>query len=797
MVTMRYNSVHIAFLSLLFLLVFSVPASALDPDNPAQEPEKSTTQPERHAPVRQPLELQAAYQLQTPPVPLAEKPSQFEQYIASKPVELTETQLDILRRLDGNVFQHAATDLLPGQISVAVNIVREESGREKRGVDAGYLIGAPDFISSMFNFLGLRSPFVVSNDIKQFGYDMFSLPPSTFAPSDIMPVGSDYLLGPGDELMISLWGKYSADFNPEIDRDGKINISQLGPLYVAGLTFDEARAYLAQEMSRYYKPSEVKMNISMGRLRTIRVFVLGKVRSPGSYNVSSMSTLINALYAAGGVAKEGSMRDIRVNRAGKTVAVFDLYDFLLAGDKSKDVRLMPEDVVFVSTVGPMAGISGNVKVPAIYELKGDTSVSRLIETAGGINGFAYNNRLQLLRVENGTKRSRVEMDLADLVKGSDEDFLLKDGDLVTIFPVPQGVDAAVHVAGAVKSSGTFGYRPGMRVSELLTYAGGLQRFANLENAELTRMTITPDGPKTERMTINIAKALSGDPESDVELKVDDYLSVKTVPEWRTYRTVSVKGEVRYPGTYTINKGETISSLIERAGGFTDKAYPKGATFSRESVRLDQQRVLDEMIETLEQQLYANSAIAVQTSTTAEEAGQKKESVEQVKALIAKLRAARAKGRIAIKMSELEKFKGGPYDIELEDLDRLTVPDRPSYVQVAGAVYNQTSFVYTPEGTVSAYLQKSGGMTKNADEDEVYVLKVDGTAVSKRNCGSGFQFDNETHSWSSGGFMSIKLDPGDAIVVPVQTEKTAWLRDVKDITQILFQIAVSAGVVLAL
>ncbi len=222
-------------------------------------------------------------------------------------------------------------------------------------------------------------------EIDQFGYGLFNEPPSTFAPVDDVPVGPDYILGPGDELRLVIWGKINGEYTVEVDRDGNINFPQIGILHLSGLTFSEAKAFLDKEMSRYYQPSEVKMNVSMGSLRSIRVFVVGKAKRPGSYTLSSLSTLVNALFAAGGPGKVGSMRDIQVKRGGQTITRFDLYDFLLKGDKTKDIRLTPEDVIFIPPIGPLAGISGDVNSPAIYELKGGETAGELIGLAGGLN----------------------------------------------------------------------------------------------------------------------------------------------------------------------------------------------------------------------------------------------------------------------------------------------------------------------------------------------------------------------------------------------------------------------------
>lgn len=618
-------------------------------------------------------------------------------------------------------------------------------------------------------------------NIKQFGYGLFKAPPSTFAPVDIVPVGPDYILGPGDELQVNIWGKLNLDYLLVIDREGKIIIPQLGTLQLAGLSFSEAKTLLGQELSRYYKPSEVKMNVSMGKLRSLRVFVVGKAARPGSYTLSSLSTLVNALFAAGGPDKIGSMRDIQVNRAGKTIVHFDLYDLLLKGDKSKDIKLMPEDVIFIPPVGPLAGISGNVKSPAIYELKGETNAKDLIDLAGGFNEIAFKGRLQVDRIVNNNREIVFESPI-DSVKPAD--IKIQPGDLINVFSIVQDWKI-VRLSGAVQREGEYGAGDGFTVKDLINLAGGLKYYAYTEDAELTRVTATQKGPETEKIHLDLKKALEGDPKDNVVLRPDDYLFVRNVPGWDLYRTVTLNGEVKFPGRYTIVKGETISSLIERAGGFTDEAYLKGAVFSRESVRELQQKQLDEVIDRLEQELLSTSATSIQASLSPEDAKMQEVALAQKKTLLAKMRAAKAKGRISITLEDLDQFKGSPSDLALEEGDVLIIPARPAQVQVIGSVYNQTALIYKREASVASYLKKSGGLTKEADEDQIYVLKVDGTAISKREGGG----------WISGGFMSSRLDPGDTVVVPEKVEKVVWLREVKDITQILYQIAVTAGVLI--
>ncbi|MBE7414462.1 MAG: SLBB domain-containing protein [Deltaproteobacteria bacterium] len=271
--------------------------------------------------------------------------------------------------------------------------------------------------------------------------------------------------------------------------------------------------------------------------------------------------------------------------------------------------------------------------------------------------------------------------------------------------------------------------------------------------------------------------------------------MKRIPEWRGEMYVSLKGEVAFPGRYIIRKGEPLSSAIRRAGGFSESAYLKGAVFTRESVRKLQQKNIDDAIDRFERKILSQSADSAMGALGADEALQIQSAKEQKIALVEKLRAAKATGRISIRLADVGSFEGSVYDIALEDGDELHVPSRSDQVQVMGAVFNQTAFVHEPEATVSSYVRRSGGITADADRKAIYILKVDGTAMS--GSGWGLRWDSARGSWLSGGLMSERLDPGDTIVVPEKVDKIAWLKETKDLTQILYQIAVTAGVLMVM
>ncbi|MDA8170048.1 MAG: SLBB domain-containing protein [Nitrospiraceae bacterium] len=707
--------------------------------------------------------------------------------------------------------------------------------------------------------------------IRPFGCGLFVNAPSTFAPANETPIGPGYVIGPGDEIKIAVWGRIEGNWDTAVDREGNINIPRIGVIGVTGLTYRELKELLRKEFSKLYTGFE--MNVSMGTLKAIRVYVVGNARRPGVFTVSSLSTLINAIFESGGPSKTGSMRRIQLKRGGKTLTELDMYDFLMKGDNSKDVRLMPEDIIYYPPIGPAAGIEGNVRRPAVYELKGPTDISAFLSMAGGASATGYLQRVQLVRVYKNEVKIVVDANLKDL--GSGKDILVEDGDLLKVLPVSDLIVNAVtlagnvarpglyqwtsglrvsgiikdtekdllpetymdfalierlvppdyhkenitldlgkalsekggpedkplepfdtlhifskwqfierpkvRIAGAVNRPGEYEFRPNMKISGLVNMAGGPKRYAYLENVELTRVNITNEGPVTERIPLNLEAALAGDPVNDMALKEDDYLFVRTLPDWHLYRTVTVSGEVMFPGVYAIKKGEKLSSLIERAGGFTKYAYPEGAVFTRESVRQMQRRSLEEMVQRLKTELYADASVQVSATLSQQEINAKNIELKQREKFIDSLGKLKPTGRMVIGLAPSEDLKGGVYDLELEEGDTLYVPPGNSVVNVIGAVVSgTTSLVYSDSLGYGDYIGQAGGYSSYADQADVYVLKVDGSA-RKLDGGAGLFA------------KSTRIAPGDTIVVPEKFEKVAWLRGVKDITQILMQMAVIAGI----
>ena len=728
----------------------------------------------------------------------------------------------------------------------------------------------------------------ISTNLSQFGYDIFRTKVSTFAPVTDVPVGPDYIIGSGDRFTISLWGRIEGSYRVEVDRNGEITLPKVGSLKVWGLTFSDLREYLSAEFSKHFKGFH--MNIAMDRLRSIRVFVVGEVNTPGSYTLSSLSTVYNALFAAGGPSKRGTMRNIRLMRNGKIIRSVDFYDFLLKGDKSQDERLQSGDTVFVPIIGPVAGIAGRVTRPAIYEMKNSMTLGTLLNLSGGVTPLGYLQRVQIERIVAHKRRTVEDLNLSEYTNPKKlETILIQNRDIVKVLPISPGMEKIVYLEGHVKRPGGYEFREGMKILELipsfdqlltepyldhaeirrlippdfhteiisfnlgrlmrgdlsqnielkefdritvfsrddlqatprvniggdvqkpgkyrlldnmtvkdLIYrAGNLKRSAYLPQAEITRLVRTQNDVVSKLIHINLVEALKDNPEHNIPLVEDDYLLVRQIPEWYTEKSVTFLGEVRFPGVYSISKGERLSSILARAGGFTEYAYLKGAFFTRESAKKVQENRIKGFIDKLEEDTLRMQTRAAEGAVSEEEMESINESMAAKGELLKKLKAAVVTGRVVLFLDSIEKFKGSKYDLKLESGDILAIPQVPGIVSVLGSVYNPTSILHTKNKTAGFYLNKVGGPTPDAEEGEMYIVRANGTVLSRTQKGSsGLSWDSEGRRWLSHGFMSTPLDPGDTILVPHKITRFVWKKELMDWTTILFRIAVSAGVLIA-
>src|SRR5712692_2435179 len=457
--------------------------------------------------------------------------------------------------------------------------------------------------------------------LKQFGYEFFDVQATSFAPVLDVPVGPDYVIGPQDSLSVHIWNVPDQNFNRSyivpVERDGTVVIPQVGAIPLGGLTFSQAEQVIHNRLSALLKRFDVY--VAMARLRTIKVYVVGEVIRPGAYELSALASVSNAIYAACGPAKSGSLRQVRVMREGKPLADLDFYDFLLRGDRSQDRRLQAGDVVVVPPLGMITAISGSVKRSAIYEVKPGARLSDLLSLAGGLTPLADQRRCHLFRLDPGRGRYLMDVDLTATVltratnkdgpPSTDVDPLLQDGDYVQIASLPTQVANVVSLAGAVKSPGPYEYRSGMRLKDFLT-PDHLTVDAYADRAEIIRTDLTTYQTKVIQFS---PKALfEGNQSENHSLQRLDQVVVAS--QLRAPNLVQVEGEVKRPGYFTIEIGERLSSVFKRAGGFTPNAFPQGIVLVRESVKRKQQAELDRFIASERQRLTAQSA-AVAAGTT--------------------------------------------------------------------------------------------------------------------------------------------------------------------------------------
>jgi protein involved in polysaccharide export with SLBB domain len=726
-------------------------------------------------------------------------------------------------------------------------------------------------------------------ELRQFGYDFFRNSLTAATAMESLPVGNDYVIGPGDSLRIDIWGGFQARHELTVDRNGEITIPRVGSVKVWGLSYAQAKEAINKAVSRLYRGYE--LNVTLGRLRTIQVYVVGEVEAPGTYTVSSLATVVNALAAAGGPSRNGSLRSVKLTRNGKVVQEIDLYDIFLSGDRSRDVRIENGDTLFVPVIGPVAAVAGEVKRPAIYELKGKTTLPALLAMAGGITAAGDTGRVQLERIEGNSARVVVDYEpKGESLEKELGNVEVKDRDMVKVFPVQQAVREVVTLSGNVSRPGSYQFRKGMRVRdlipsfaallpdsyletaevtrlappdlhrevvsfnlrkalegdekenlplleqdavrifsraemtekptvsingfvvnsgaydyyprmtvrELVMAAGSVKRNAFLESAELTRIEVKDGIARATRIEISLDRALKGEPEHNLFLQPDDVVIVRGIENWleAADRFVTLKGEVKFPGVYSIAKGERISSVIARAGGFTDKAYLRGAKFTRKSVQEEQQKRMDEVLARTEQDILRKQVELTSLASSREELEATRAALEALTKSLEKLKALKAQGRVVMRLAELDRFKGGPYDLELVGGDALEIPQTPGTVNVMGVVYNPSSFVHMPSQDVSFYLKKAGGPMRDAEEDEMFIIKADGSVTSRQQSTPGIRWDEDGRRWTFGSFLSTRLEPGDTLVVPQRLERIAWMRNIKDITTILSQVAVTAGIIIA-
>ncbi|NTU35359.1 SLBB domain-containing protein, partial [Vibrio diabolicus] len=739
-------------------------------------------------------------------------------------------------------------------------------------------------------------------ELKRFGLDLFAGSPSTFAPISDVPVPANYTVGAGDEIIVQLFGKENETHRLRVNRAGTINFPSLGPVNVAGMHFSDVRDSLTQRVKE--QMIGVRSDISLGELRTMQVFVMGDAYKPGAYTVSALTTISQAIYYSGGFGESGALRDIQLKRDGKIIRKLDMYDLLLKGDASNDVRLLPDDVVLIGSVNDTVSIEGEINRPAIYEVKAGETYQQLIQMAGGFTANAHVEQLEIKRyashgarealtldfnktqdrqskVKNGdaikilkkseelTRYVQIEGDVrhpgyvewrnglrvADLFKsvdsafnstadvnyavvvreinpqrdievfqlsianailspGSRDNLQLQSRDRILVFnrfnnedldtlatqeavskakTLEQAQEQAeleqqkeqelmsssvavshsengmlnnqnateqakpakiifrgkeiteedfeklkqntrrtllapvllqlqqqsrlglapqiAEVFGEVKHPGRYPITPRMTVSTLIEAAGGLTYNAFTINAELARTAINSADERAyiDVERIDLRKVIQGSASDDAIIVGRDRLNILEKPNVKLQSTVTLQGEVRFPGTYTVRQGETLSELLDRAGGLTEFAHPQGAIFTREALRLQEQKLLNQYAadmrkETAKKTFRADSNIGSVISDP-----------EKTLAFVEEASRSKALGRMVVQLNRILKGERSA-DFMLEDGDFLFVPTFRNTVSIMGEVQVPITYLLDNKLDVNDYLNKAGGAKKQADED---------------------------------------------------------------------------------
>lgn len=832
---------------------------------------------------------------------------------------------------------------------------------------------------------------------KRFGMNLFDSEISTFAPTATIPVPDSYILGPDDTIKLQLYGKVNAQYDLTVTREGELQIPELGNLSIAGLTFNETKNLVQNHVKQSLLGVEAA--VSMGTLRTINIFVAGEAKHPGSYTVSALTSVTQALFIAGGVSDIGSLRDIRVQRSGSQVASFDLYDLLLRGNARQDVHLQNGDVVFIAPVRAIAEVRGEVRRPALFEVTSADTLSSLLAMAGGVKEGGYQQSAVLERFNQQSVRTLKNIDLTDKANSS---LAVKSGDVLRIGLASPRIENRITVAGAVVRPGVFAWYEGIRVNNLLgsiwsdlhitvdldyalilretnkqgdlavlqfdlgdaisqpdsvhnvalnagdtllifhygnttfnraalnkqlsetlkarfelpemerwlanenladeafasvladtadanstiiaehiindnisqrvaqselqsddelvpfSYealvieqqkalqqtmqsqlnqvlydpallplsqhltrrellypvldrlkrqarngqvpqivnvqgevlaggeyplaqnagvaqliyaAGGLKDSAHLGRAELTRISasnLDQAGVEVQHLDIALQQVLSG--EQNISLHSRDTLNIFAIPDWNMQRSVEIRGEVKFPGRYTVQRGESLSSLIKRAGGLTGRAFASGAVFTREQVRERETLQMRKLIEQLRADV-ASRALSAEKSLI---------SPADAVAMIKEIEKQQPVGRLVIDLPSIVA-ENPAADINVENGDVLYIPRHNSAITVVGEVQHASSHRFSDNKSLEYYLQQAGGFRKRADEDRVYVIRADGSVMLPQQ-----------NSWFS--VARDELSPGDTIVVPLDTEYKDSLSLWSQVTQIFYQSAVALAAI---
>ena len=423
--------------------------------------------------------------------------------------------------------------------------------------------------------------------LEYFGYSLFEKIPAAFEPAAVGPVDPGYLIGPGDVLRLYLWGAVELQYELNVDNQGTVFIPTAGQMFVSGVPYSELKTKMTIYLSKFYEglaanPPTVFLDISLAKLKPIKIFVMGEVSKPGGYTISSFASVFNALYSVGGPLTSGSLREIRVIRNNKVISKVDLYDYLLKGQLIGDVRLQNNDMVFIPSRGKTVSVLGEVLRPAIYELRVDENLKKLFEFSGGLKATAYTGRVQVSRIKPFEQRKKfelekqlVDVDLTNLLQNPSADFILSDGDLVAVDTISAKLINYVTIEGAVLRPGAYDVSKVRRLSDLIYEAEGVLPEAYFSKADIIR---TRPDETYQFISVDLAKALDGDPLNNIELHPRDSVKIYSIYELVEKRTVSISGYVKNPVSLPFADSLTLYDMVFRAGGLQDPVF-RGKAFT--------------------------------------------------------------------------------------------------------------------------------------------------------------------------------------------------------------------------
>ena len=649
-----------------------------------------------------------------------------------------------------------------------------------------------------------------------FGHDLFGAPYGELTPPNDIASADDYILGPGDNIIIYLWGRVEQEYNLTLDREGKVFIPKVGGLTAWGMTLEKFSEYARKQLSTVY--SEFQMTVSLGKIRSIRVYLTGEVNRPGAYTVSSLTSLFNALYLGGGPSENGSMRDIRLMRNGKQVADVDLYDFLLKGDNSVDVKLEAGDAIFVPVAGARVAARGQIKRPAVYELKGGESILDLLTLAGGATAEAYLNRVMLERIAGGNEWEVVDLNLSNEQTDSVDNVSLTDGDRITVYSIFDFRKNMVAVYGHVKHPGYYERNDSTRVSSLVSRAQLQPYDVCMDRANLFRRF---SDLRTEIIPVNLSRILAGDSTADVYLRDRDSLHIYSLQDVDWDRYVYIEGEVKNPGPYKLYDNMSVRDLIFLAGSFTRSA----STLQAELARVDsvgqvslqyvglRDGTLDSTFLQQDDRLYVRRIPEWQMHRTVKVEGEviypgeyvltnRNETLfhllgrvggftrtafpegliferKSIGTALERLRVPElleksnpivedstgslnrqllfeyepeSINRIIIDMNRILSTNGREGDIILEPGDHIFVPSIPSGVTVMGAVGANGTIKFNQGNSVRSYIERAGNFTPQADKSGMRLIRANGEVLSGK------------------GALGKRVELGDVIVIPTKIKK---------------------------